>query len=92
MTTQTFNLVIVTPETTLYEGEVTKLICPGIHQEIAILPNHTPLYAQLLKGELVITETDHKQKTIPIDGGVIRVKLNQASIIVGFGENQLMQS
>jgi len=79
-----FDLIIVSPDATVFEGPVIKLIAPGYNQDIAILPNHTPLYAQLNQGELLITAPDGYQKNIPIDGGIIRVKLNRASIIVGF--------
>ncbi len=79
-----FSLVIVSPDTLLYEGTVSKLIAPGHNMEIAILPNHTPLYAQLKEGSIIITETSGVEKTINIDGGILRVKRNSASVIVGF--------
>lgn len=79
-----FNLIIVSPDTTVFDGEVTRLIAPGHNMDIAILPDHTPLYAQLKTGDLQITKSDGSIQTIPIDSGIIRVKLNRASIIVGF--------
>lgn len=79
-----FDLIIVSPDALIFDGKAKKLIAPGFNQEIAILPNHTPLYAQLNKGELVITTTMNQIKTFPIDGGIIRVKVNRVSIIVGF--------
>jgi F-type H+-transporting ATPase subunit epsilon len=79
-----FDLIIVSPDATVFEGQVIKLIAPGYNQDIAILPNHTPLYAQLNQGELLITTPDGYQKKIPIDGGIIRVKLNRVSVIIGF--------
>lgn len=84
----TFNLVVVTPEQTLFEGPVTKLVAPGIYQDIAILPNHTPLYAQLVSGELTLFLPDRTQSKIPLEGGIIRVRRNQVSIIVGFLETK----
>ena len=81
---QLFSLVVVTPENILFEGQVKKLVAPGIYQDIAILPDHTPLYAQLVKGDLsLITDTGNPQ-TLPIDGGILRVKQNVASVIVSF--------
>ncbi|OGV95860.1 hypothetical protein A2W24_02280 [Microgenomates group bacterium RBG_16_45_19] len=84
MPDEVFNLVIVTPETTVYEGQVAKLIAPGIYQDIAILPNHTPLYAQLIKGQIRLTDSTGQVETFTIDGGIIRVKHNHVSVIVGF--------
>lgn len=83
-----FSLIVVTPEKILFEGQIVKLISPGIFQEIAILPNHTPLYAQLIKGELTIHPKEGPRQSIPIEGGILRVKRNQASIIVGFDEEK----
>lgn len=79
-----FDLVIVSPDEIIYEGSVTKMIAPGYIQDIAILPNHTPLYSQLNQGIITITPTSGTPQTIPIDGGILRVKQNRASIIVGF--------
>lgn len=85
----TFTLTIVTPEMTLFEGQVTKIIAPGIYQEIALLPDHTPLYAQLIKGDIHIYQSGKKVQTLPVDGGVVRIKRNLASIIVGFGQEKI---
>ncbi len=79
-----FDLIIVSPDSLIFDGKAKKLLAPGFNQEIAILPNHTPLYAQLNKGELVVTTNMNQVKTFPIDGGIIRVKVNRVSIIVGF--------
>ena len=82
-TTQ-FHLVVVSPTEVVYEGNVERLIAPGTTQDIANLPDHTPLYSQLSKGNLEIMERANRTKTIAIEGGIIRVKLNQVSVIVGF--------
>jgi F0F1-type ATP synthase epsilon subunit len=79
-----FHLVVVDPNRLLYEAKVERLIAPGLFQDVAILPDHAPLYCQLTKGDLLITERPNRTKTIPIAGGVLRVKLNRASVIVGF--------
>lgn len=79
-----FNLVVVTPDAILFEGPVTRLMAPGITQELAILPYHTPLYTQLKSGNLILYPTGSSPKTIQIDGGILRIKQNQASVVVGF--------
>ena len=79
-----FNLVVVSPDNIMYDGRVVRLMAPGIKQEIAILPDHTPLYSQLKEGELVIYPLSGASQKLKIDGGILRVKLNSASVIVGF--------
>lgn len=79
-----FHLTIVNPDNLIFEDDVKKIIAPGSTQDIAILPDHTPLYSDLVKGEIEITLLNNQIKKIPIEGGIIRVKLNIVSIIVGF--------
>lgn len=80
----TFELVVADPDKTRFEGDVTRLIAPGINQDIAILPDHTPLYAQLKPGTLTITKENNQEETVKIEGGIIRVRNNKASVVVGF--------
>ena len=79
-----FKLLIVTPDEPIFEDTATRLIAPGIIQDIAILPDHTPLYSELQKGDLEITLENKQVKTIPIDGGILRAKNNQVTVITGF--------
>lgn len=83
-TNQLLDLVIVSPDETLFEGQVRRLLAPGIFQQIAILPNHTPIFAQLIKGVLTLTLTDLTEKNIDIEGGIVRVKSNKVSLLTGF--------
>jgi len=79
-----FHLVVVSPDKTLIETEASKVIVPGIMQELAILPDHTPLYSELIKGVIHITTTAGKVKEIDIESGILRVRQNHCSIILGF--------
>jgi F-type H+-transporting ATPase subunit epsilon len=79
-----FDVIIVSPDQTLFEGQAVKLMAPTITQDIAILPDHTPLYAQLKPGPIIITDTLERTHQIDIEGGIIRVKRNRVSIIAGF--------
>lgn len=80
---QNFQLLIVTPDKVLFEGDATRVLAPGVYQEIAILPDHTPLYAQLIKGEIKATIQGEEQ-TFPVESGLLRVKQNRVSIVLGF--------
>lgn len=84
MADTTFQLVIVSPDRTIYESEAKRILVPGMVQELAILPNHTPLYTELVKGTIKIDTADGKQKEVDVEGGIMRVRQNQVSIILGF--------
>lgn len=78
------NVLIVSPDEVIYEGAVKRLFVPGRYGELAILPDHTPLYAQLLKGQIRYTPESGSEQQYPIEAGILRVKQNHVTIIVGF--------
>jgi len=55
-------LDIVTPEGSLFTGEVNSIIVPGVNGEFEMLNNHAPIVALLQQGKIRI-----KGKDISID-------------------------
>ena len=47
-------LEIVSPEATLFKGEVTSVSVPGINGEFQMLNNHAPIVSLLAKGNVKI--------------------------------------
>jgi F-type H+-transporting ATPase subunit epsilon len=78
------DVIIVSPDATVLETSAQKVLVPGTIQELAILPNHTPLYAELVKGVVKIENEAGKVQEIDIESGIIRVRRNKVSIILGF--------
>ena len=83
-----FDLVIVNPDKVLFEGQVKKMLIPGSYQRLAILPNHTPFYGELKKGSINIITSSDDSKDVDIEGGLIRVRMNKVSILVGFEDKE----
>lgn len=79
-----FDCIVVTPDEVLYEGRASKVMAPGEHGEVAVLPQHTPFYALLINGNLQVSDANHKIQEFAIDGGVMRVMTNSVTVIVGF--------
>ncbi|NMB57001.1 hypothetical protein GYA19_03635 [Candidatus Beckwithbacteria bacterium] len=77
-------LIIVNPDRIVFEGKAKRIFVPGKIQELAILPDHAPLYSELLEGEIIIEEENDKKTVKKIDGGILRIKNNLAKILVGF--------
>ncbi|MEQ8323478.1 MAG: F0F1 ATP synthase subunit epsilon [Vicingaceae bacterium] len=48
------HLEIVTPDKSLFKGEVDYVYCPGAHGSFGILNNHAPIIATLKKGEVKV--------------------------------------
>lgn len=48
-------LEIVSPEATLFKGEVTSVAVPGVNGEFQMLNNHAPIVSTLVKGNVKIS-------------------------------------
>lgn len=53
-------LEIVSPEATLFAGEVTAVTVPGINGEFQMLSNHAPIVSLLQEGEVKVQGTSLK--------------------------------
>lgn len=67
---------------TLYEGEAKELIIPGIDGEMTILGNHMPLVTTLRAGIATVVSNDYVRTNIPIQGGVLEVSRNHATVLL----------
>lgn len=74
------NLEIITPDTTIYQGEAELIQLPGIDGSFEILNNHAPLISALKKGKVKI-EKSGKEEFFEINGGVIEVLENKVLIL-----------
>jgi F-type H+-transporting ATPase subunit epsilon len=74
------NLEIITPDTTIYEGEAELVQLPGIDGSFEILNNHAPLISALDKGKIKIKKNG-KEEFFDINGGVIEVLNNKVLIL-----------
>jgi len=73
---------IVSPEETLFEGEVESIVVPGEKGRFEVLRNHAPIISTLVAGSVVCkggSEGDFEQA---IKGGFIDVVQNEVSICV----------
>ena len=71
---------IITPDSTLYNGEATLVVVPGIDGQIGILNNHAPLVSSLVKG-VVKVKHNEKEDLFDIPGGVVEVSLNKITVL-----------
>lgn len=74
-------LEIITPDKTLFNGEVTLVQLPGKSGSFEILANHAPMIASLKKGKIKIIEGDKKTSYIEIKGGTLKVQENKILIL-----------
>jgi F-type H+-transporting ATPase subunit epsilon len=88
-------LEIVSPEATLFSGDVVSVTVPGISGEFQMLSNHAPIVSLLQKGEVKIEgnieleeeyadkfTSDSKGKTIlAITSGTVEMKDNKVIVL-----------
>jgi len=75
------NLEVITPDKTLYQGEIFSIHVPGSKGSFSVLKNHAPIISSLVEGELRIITKDKKEETIEIAGGIIEVKKNKIIVL-----------
>lgn len=81
MEANNLNLVIVSPEKTLFKGEVSDATFPGTMGEFMVLPKHAPLLSSLEKGVIKYT-TKEGEQLLEITSGFVEVKKNEISVCV----------
>lgn len=88
-------LEIVSPEATLFAGEVTSVTAPGVDGEFQLLNNHAPIVSLLqegkvkIEGNIALSEANEKRfskdsngKTIlAVTSGTLEMKDNKVIIL-----------
>ena len=88
-------LEIISPEKTLFKGEVDSILFPGTYGDFQVLNNHAPIVSTLSKGKVKILgkisiEEDSKDKfeftdkeiLLDIESGTVEMNNNQVTLLV----------
>ena len=75
-------LVIVSPERTLFSGEIEKVELPGTKGRFEVLVNHAPLVSTLTTGRIVYSDNQGKEQVLEILGGFVEINANIVSVCV----------
>jgi len=74
------NCSILTPERTIYDGDIDFVVVQAFDGELGFLPGHSPLISELGVGEIRLrdkTSTDY----MIIEGGIVEIKENKLIIL-----------
>ena len=74
-------LEILTPDKSLFTGEVISVTVPGKKGPFMVLKNHAPIVSTLTKGDILISAQHNKEEKISISGGVVEVKQNNIIVL-----------
>ena len=76
-----FQLSVLTPEKTVFEGEVEYVEVPGAAGYFGVLAHHAPLVASLAHGTLTIRKLGGSEEKVQVSGGFFEVSNNRATVL-----------
>ena len=77
----TFELAILTPEKTVFEGTVEYVQVPGSEGYLGVLANHAPLVTALAEGTFTVRAAGGAETRLGVSGGFFEVSHNQATVL-----------
>lgn len=84
-------LEIITPEASIFSGEVIAVTLPGLDGVFQVLNNHAPIISSLKLGEIKV-EVEGKFDTTKLNENVIVNKENTLRISIKGGVAELMNN
>lgn len=82
----TFHLDIVTPEKTVYSGEIVHFQAPGVDGSFGVLARHQPMLSALGIGRVGFREADGTERVLALGGGFADVSTDGATILTEAAE------
>lgn len=77
--TDNIRLVVLTPESVLFEGPVSKVELPGTKGRFVVLKNHAPVISSLSEG-YVVYAAEGNESRIKVNSGFVRVSDNEVIV------------
>lgn len=74
------HLAIITPDQTVFEGEVMSVTLPTANGEITVLPHHMPLITTVVPGPMIVREPSGEH-VFAVSRGVIEVQPNMVNVL-----------
>ncbi len=75
-------LDIISPQRTLYSGEVSLVQFPGANGSFEVLNNHAPMIALLKAGSIKLQENNNaKEQFVEVAGGVVELSDNVITVL-----------
>ena len=78
----TLRLSIVTPNGSIFDGDVKTVTLPGKEGEFGVLPSHASLVSALTVGVIEIEKKDGSKEAVAINWGHVKVSENAIDVLV----------
>ena len=77
----TFQLSILTPEQSVFEGDVSYVEAPGSEGYFGVLAHHAALVTGLAAGTLLVRDAAGREQRWQVAGGFFEVGDNRATVL-----------
>jgi F-type H+-transporting ATPase subunit epsilon len=77
------DIQIITPDQTVFAGEVKLAQFPGLDGSFEVLQKHAPMIAALKKGRIKLRTPDDKDHFFEIKAGVLEVVKDKLLVLAG---------
>jgi len=77
-----FKLRILKINETLFDGDIEKVVLPGVGGEMTVLVGHEPLVSLLKEGKIVVTPKEGEKQDFDIDRGYFEITQLQVSVLL----------
>jgi F-type H+-transporting ATPase subunit epsilon len=72
---------IISPEATIFSGEVKRAKFPGKEGSFEVLNNHAPIVSVLKKGKIKLVDANNQATFYEVNGGVIEMNKNKIIVL-----------
>lgn len=76
------HLNIISPERSLFKGDVSEVTLPGKMAPFTILPHHAPIISSLEKGVVSFTAKAGGAQSVEIDGGFVEMSNGKVTVCI----------
>ena len=77
----TYNLIISTPDSSVFDEQAVSLIVCGTEGELAVLAGHIPFITAIKPCECKIVLADETEKIATIGGGILTVQNDKTTLL-----------
>lgn len=77
---------IITPEKTVYQGDIRSMKVPGKKGAFQVLKDHAAIISTLIEGKVTVTDMDGRESVFEIKGGVVEVRQNTITLLAESAE------
>jgi F-type H+-transporting ATPase subunit epsilon len=72
---------VLNPDKIVFEGEGEYVLAPGRFGNLGIFPGHTPMFAEIISGEIYIK--GESEELLAVESGILKVQGDTVTILIG---------